>query len=233
MSDTNKILVLFVWLIVDFILTALSFVSGGDASIVALTILGWASWSFLVYNTIIISFKYEKIRNEYELEKKEQQDKKYKETFDYDLFKSYMENRGFEVIGNGLTYIPAYHNAKRHYDIKVVINKSIKELNNEGVYHPMQKEIIGKYYCNVESNGFYERPDSKTEFIVKDLTYINNENFNDDNDYIISIKFDRVDKNDLYFNILRRNTGLTTKKLSDMTEKELYRKNNSSNRFCY
>lgn len=225
MSDINKILLLCFWFIVNIILTGLSLISHFDSSVTGLTLFGWCGFIFAIKNTLFRSLSDGKA---YMQNKKEVVDN-HKETFDYNDFKLYMSGRGFTVVGDNRTFLMDYYKAKRHYKMTAMSDKTIDCLNENGIYNPLQTEVIGKYYHNVSCSNFYTGADGNAWFDIDDITYKEGTDFEDNKDYIVDVKYY---KNDVY-NIIRRYSGLSKKKIEDMTESELYRKNHVDERYCY
>lgn len=226
MTDINKILLIFGWLFSTIILTAVAIISGGIPEVIAVAIFGWIIWFIIVYLTGI--FRSEKknagcVDDALKSNPNYVNGIYYYDYFDFDEFKAYMENRGFQVEWNGVKrYNPHYGNRKVHYDsIYVTIPKSVEELREEGIYRAAQQQIIGKYFPNVETYILRNNKDGFATFEVEVDNISYRKKYDTNDDYIIDVWYNNNE--DIYY-VLRRNSGLKKKKLNDLTDNERRRK---------
>ena len=153
MTDTNKILLLFLFFICTLIMTGVSVVSGGDASVVGPTIFCWIAFIFMFYNTIVVSLRDEKNYRDYQMYVKPKLDAQR----DIDCVERQKEmglptQEGLQAIADsfGFTLHGKMEVEKGKYKtirFKMETNKSIEQLINMGIN--TYRDIFGEYYLCV------------------------------------------------------------------------------------
>lgn len=153
MSNVNKILLLFFFFIIAFIMVGLSVISGGDITVVGLAIFMVATSVFLFYHMIIADLKLEKEIEYYQTYVKP----KVEAQRDIDCVERQKEmglptQEGLQAIADsfGFTLHGKMEVEKGKYKtirFKMETNKSIEQLINMGIN--TYRDIFGEYYLCV------------------------------------------------------------------------------------
>ena len=233
MTDTNKILLLFLWLIAAIIMAGVAVTSGGDPTVTGLALVCWGGWIFAFYNTIVVSLKAEE-----EAEKRRQLKPQLDAKRDADCIERQRQNGlptqealqeiadkfGFTLHGEMEVKNGKYENAR----IDMETHKSLIQLKEMGINTYL--DIFGEYFFFFDysalmhgyENYIDENFNTKTRRSKNNISFYftykkrYNDNINiKPKDFIIQI----IEKENVY--IVYRKSSITVRNnIGELTENE-------------
>lgn len=233
MTDTNKILLLFLWLIIAIIMTGVAVTSGGDATVTGLAIFCLGTWFFAFYNTIVVALKADA-----EAEKRRFLKPQLDAKRDVDCIKRQRENGlptqevlqeiadkfGFTLHGEMKVKDGKY----QYVRLQMETHKNINQLNEMGI--DTYYDIFGKYFL------FFKYAPLVPTMVITYDNHLDKKSYFDDNNlsfyffyspkynananvvssnYIIQI----IDKNNKFI-VYRKNGIIIRNSVNDLTENE-------------